>query len=123
VGRVAGLIYGADLVGACLGAFLSSALLIPVLGIPQTCYAVALLSLAGVALLIRWLYGCISLGCRFVNRSSPFLDELHDFRSRDAQVKTFHIQWRAGFLLRPDHKRLTIFALYLDFALFSRLFQ
>jgi spermidine synthase len=52
VGRVAGLIYGADLVGACLGAFLSSALLIPVLGIPQTCYAVALLSLAGVALLV-----------------------------------------------------------------------
>jgi len=52
VGRVAGLIYGADLVGACLGAFLSSALLIPVLGIPQTCYAVALLSLAGVLLLV-----------------------------------------------------------------------
>jgi len=52
VGRVAGLIYGADLVGACLGAFLSSALLIPVLGIPQTCYAVALLSLAGVVLLV-----------------------------------------------------------------------
>jgi len=50
--RVAGLIYGADLVGACLGAFLSSALLIPVLGIPQTCYAVALLSLAGVLLLV-----------------------------------------------------------------------
>ena len=52
MGRVAGLIYGADLVGACLGAFLSSALLIPVLGIPQTCYAVALLSLAGVMLLV-----------------------------------------------------------------------
>lgn len=52
VGRVAGLIYGADLVGACLGAFLASALLIPVLGIPQTCYAVALLSLAGVMLLV-----------------------------------------------------------------------
>jgi spermidine synthase len=52
VGRVAGLIYGADLVGACLGAFLSSALFIPVMGIPQTCYAVALLSLAGVALLV-----------------------------------------------------------------------
>jgi spermidine synthase len=54
VGRVAGLIYGADLVGACLGAFLSSALLIPVLGIPQTCYAVALLSLAGVILLTSY---------------------------------------------------------------------
>ena len=40
------------MMGVCLGAFLSSALLIPVLGIPQTCYAVALLSLAGVAVLI-----------------------------------------------------------------------
>ena len=54
VGRVAGLIYGADLAGACLGAFLSSAFLIPVLGIPQTCYVVALLSLAGVVLLLEW---------------------------------------------------------------------
>lgn len=52
VGRVAGLIYGMDLVGACLGALLASALFIPVLGIPQTCYAVALLSLAGLALLL-----------------------------------------------------------------------
>ncbi|MFB0545911.1 MAG: hypothetical protein ACETWB_03280, partial [Anaerolineae bacterium] len=52
VGRVAGLIYGADLAGACLGAILASVLFIPVLGIPQTCYAVALLSVAGLALLL-----------------------------------------------------------------------
>jgi len=52
VGRVAGLTYGADLVGSCFGALLASALFIPVLGIPQTCYAVALLSLAGLTLLL-----------------------------------------------------------------------
>ncbi|MFQ6059316.1 MAG: hypothetical protein ACE5MB_10620 [Anaerolineae bacterium] len=52
ISRVAGLIYGMDLVGACLGALLGSALFIPVLGIPQTCYAVAILSLAGLALLV-----------------------------------------------------------------------
>jgi len=50
--RVAGLIYGADLTGACFGAFLSSVLLIPILGIPQTCYAVAMLALTGLVLLL-----------------------------------------------------------------------
>ncbi|MGB3903962.1 MAG: hypothetical protein WBB22_03495 [Anaerolineae bacterium] len=35
VSRVAGLIYGTDLVGACFGALMSSTLLIPILGIPQ----------------------------------------------------------------------------------------
>jgi len=52
VGRVAGLIYGTDLVGACFGALLTSALLIPILGIPQTCYAVAMSALAGLILLL-----------------------------------------------------------------------
>jgi len=52
VERVAGAIYGADLVGGCLSAFLMSGLFIPILGIPQTCYGAALLALAGAALLI-----------------------------------------------------------------------
>lgn len=52
VGRVAGLIYGTDLVGACFGALLTSALLIPILGIPQTCYAVAISALVGLILLL-----------------------------------------------------------------------
>lgn len=52
VSRVAGLIYGTDLVGACFGALISSTLLIPVLGIPQTCLAVAILALAGLVLLL-----------------------------------------------------------------------
>jgi len=50
--RVAGLIYGADLTGACFGALLTSVFLIPILGIPQTCYAVAMLALTGVVLLL-----------------------------------------------------------------------
>ncbi len=52
VGRVAGLIYGTDLSGACFGALLASALLIPILGIPQTCYAVAMSALIGLILLL-----------------------------------------------------------------------
>jgi spermidine synthase len=52
VGRLAGLLYGMDLAGGCLGAVLSSVLLVPILGIPQTCLAVALVALAALALLI-----------------------------------------------------------------------
>jgi spermidine synthase len=52
VSRVAGLIYGTDLAGACFGALLSSTLLIPILGIPQTCVALALLAVVGLVLLL-----------------------------------------------------------------------
>ena len=45
-----GLIYGADLVGGCLGAALVSGLFILGLGLPQTCYAAALLALSGIVL-------------------------------------------------------------------------
>jgi spermidine synthase len=50
-GRAAGLLYGADLVGGCLGALVSAVFLVPVLGIPQTCAAVALVGLAGLVAL------------------------------------------------------------------------
>ncbi len=50
--RVAGSLYGADLVGGCLGALLSAVLFVPVLGIPQTCAAVALAGLAGLLVLV-----------------------------------------------------------------------
>jgi len=50
--RAAGLLYGADLVGGCLGALVGAVLFVPVLGIPQTCAAVALVGLAGVLVLI-----------------------------------------------------------------------
>jgi spermidine synthase len=51
-GGAAGVLYGADLVGGCLGAILSAALLIPVLGIPQTCVAIALIAVAGLLVLV-----------------------------------------------------------------------
>jgi spermidine synthase len=50
--RVAGSLYGADLVGGCLGALLAAALFVPVLGIPQTCAAILLIGLAGLLALI-----------------------------------------------------------------------
>ena len=50
--RVAGLLYGADLVGGCFGALLTSVLLVPILGIPQTCTAIALVGLAGLLALL-----------------------------------------------------------------------
>lgn len=52
VGRVAGLIYGTDLIGACFGALLASTILIPILGIPQTCFALAMTSFAGLIMLM-----------------------------------------------------------------------
>jgi predicted membrane-bound spermidine synthase len=49
--RSAGFLYGADLLGGCLGALAGAAFLVPVLGIPQTCAAVALVGLAALAAL------------------------------------------------------------------------
>jgi len=43
VGKVVGLLYGLDLFGSCLGAFLTSAFLIPLLGIYDTCFLTAIL--------------------------------------------------------------------------------
>jgi spermidine synthase len=50
--RVAGLLYGADLVGGCLGAVLASVFLVPILGIPQTCMAIGLVGLGGLVALL-----------------------------------------------------------------------
>jgi spermidine synthase len=50
--RAAGLLYGADLAGGCLGALLGAVLLVPLLGIPQTCAAIALVGLAGLLALL-----------------------------------------------------------------------
>lgn len=46
VGRTSGLTYGMDLLGSCIGALAVSAFLVPILGITQTCVAVALLNAA-----------------------------------------------------------------------------
>jgi spermidine synthase len=51
-GGSAGLTYGTDLAGSCLGALFTGAFLIPVLGIPESCLALAGLNLVIMAMLI-----------------------------------------------------------------------
>ncbi|MCX5666871.1 MAG: hypothetical protein NTY34_00940 [Candidatus Omnitrophica bacterium] len=51
VATVGGLSYGVDLFGSFLGALLTGVFLIPILGIPKTCFAVALINAAVIALL------------------------------------------------------------------------
>ena len=52
LGRMAGLTYGMDLLGSCLGALLAAIFFIPILGIAQTCWLIATVNLAVLALLI-----------------------------------------------------------------------
>jgi len=52
VGQVAGSLYAADLLGGCAGAVLTGVFLVPVLGVPQTCFVIAMLNVASFALLI-----------------------------------------------------------------------
>ena len=47
-GRTAGILYGADLMGGCLGALVGTGLLVPLLGLPQTCATIMLVALAGL---------------------------------------------------------------------------
>jgi spermidine synthase len=51
VGHSAGLTYGLDLFGSCLGAILVSVFFLPVIGIPMTCLAVAILNTVSLILL------------------------------------------------------------------------
>jgi len=53
IGRVAGVTYGVDLAGSCVGASLVSTFLVPIIGISSTCYAIALLSLVVLFLLLQ----------------------------------------------------------------------
>ncbi len=52
IGHSAGITYGIDLAGSCLGAAVSSALLLPILGVFYTCVAVCLLNLLALVLLL-----------------------------------------------------------------------
>jgi predicted membrane-bound spermidine synthase len=52
VGKVGGLSYGIDLLGSFFGALLAGAFLIPILGIPKTCFATALINLSILGLLL-----------------------------------------------------------------------
>jgi spermidine synthase len=51
VARAAGYTYGIDLIGSCLGAFLTTALLIPLFGIPFTCITAAVITGGSLILL------------------------------------------------------------------------
>ncbi|MBL7075025.1 fused MFS/spermidine synthase [candidate division KSB1 bacterium] len=50
-GQTAGRLYALDLVGSCLGAFLVSAFLIPIIGISETCFLLAVLNIFPLILL------------------------------------------------------------------------
>jgi len=52
IGRVAGISYGLDLLGACFGSFFAAAFLMPVLGIFETCLLVAIINVAVLASLL-----------------------------------------------------------------------
>ena len=52
VGRVAGTLYASDLFGAIFGAILASVFLIPILGIVNTCFVIAMFNTASLVLLI-----------------------------------------------------------------------
>jgi len=52
VGQVAGSLYAADLLGGCVGAILASVFLVPVLGVPHTCFVIAMLNGASLVLLL-----------------------------------------------------------------------
>ena len=51
--RAAGLTYGLDLFGSCMGALLVSVFFLPILGIPIVCLMVALLNVVSLVLLLR----------------------------------------------------------------------
>ncbi|MDP8213728.1 MAG: fused MFS/spermidine synthase [Candidatus Euphemobacter frigidus] len=51
LGMVSGLVYGFDLLGACLGALLISAFVLPIMGVAATCYAVTLLNLSSLVVI------------------------------------------------------------------------
>ena len=52
IGKVGGISYGIDLFGSFFGALLTGVFLIPILGIPKTCFAVALINLAALVMLL-----------------------------------------------------------------------
>jgi spermidine synthase len=52
VGETAGILYGADLVGACLGAVVISIALLPALGVVQTCLFLVVLKVGSLALVV-----------------------------------------------------------------------
>jgi len=56
IGRAGGITYGLDLFGACIGAFVISAFIVPILGIMQTCYVTVLINLSVLIILLHPVY-------------------------------------------------------------------
>ncbi len=52
IGKIAGFLYGVDLLGACLGALLTSAVLIPIIGINAACYLTGFMNFLVLLLLL-----------------------------------------------------------------------
>ncbi|MDD5634701.1 MAG: hypothetical protein PHW46_05450, partial [Candidatus Omnitrophica bacterium] len=52
IGRISGLNYGLDLLGACVGSFFTVSLLVPVLGIFQTCFLAAAINFVVLVILL-----------------------------------------------------------------------
>jgi predicted membrane-bound spermidine synthase len=50
--RIGGVVYGLDLLGSCLGALLTGAFLVPVIGITKTCFLISILNFSVLTLLI-----------------------------------------------------------------------
>jgi spermidine synthase len=50
--RAAGFTYGTDLVGSCVGAFLTTAFLVPIYGIPFACITASILNVGALLLLV-----------------------------------------------------------------------
>lgn len=51
-GVSAGMTYGLDLIGACIGALLVSVFLIPIIGIPNTCFEICILNFVSLILIL-----------------------------------------------------------------------
>jgi len=52
VGHTAGLLYGADLMGGFLGGLFGGVLLLPVLGLKESCFMVGLIKVSSLVLLL-----------------------------------------------------------------------
>ncbi len=61
-GAAAGMTYGLDLVGSCVGALLVSIFLIPIIGILNTCIQVSVLNLASLILIVVLIKPFVSAG-------------------------------------------------------------
>ena len=51
-GRMAGLLYGADLLGGFLGGVFGGILLLPILGLKESCFMMGMIKISSLALLL-----------------------------------------------------------------------